>query len=187
MRYESVDRNLVDLVSRFSKLSLLQLYEFFRPVCKPEVIYKNAIKHVRKNHMILTDDQYLIWKDSSKFSEYMQEAIEQAFWIVANFGCDKIKEIWVAGFPTVIGFTTTDDEGYDISYITTDIYADRARRKIEADRELRLRTTEIKEDPYYHICVVPYEELGRRYKGHLFDSYCVINKRTHEPKYFTWD
>ena len=187
MKHQSIEKNLVDLVCQFSSLSLLQLYTFFRPVCKPDLIYRYVLKHVRNNHMILTDDQYVKWKDTSGFKPHWVEALDEAFWILANFGYDKVEEIWMGSFPTVIVFTTTNREAYDISYINSMAYAERAKQKIQQNRNIRLKSTGKEEDPFYHICLVSNEMLGKNCRGYGFDSYCVLDKKTHIPKYYTWE
>lgn len=189
MKYQSTERNLVDVVSMFSKLSLMQLYTFFRPVCKPETIYQYVVNQSRNNHMRIVNDKYVVWKDSLAYSPHWEEALENAFWIVANFGCDKIQELRTGEFPTIVSFNTVDRAAYDISYITNMAYAENARKKIERDRKIRKNSGSKEPDPYYHICLVPYENLGERCKGYNFDSYCVLDKsgRIPKPVYHLWD
>ena len=136
MKHQSIEKNLVDLVCQFSSLSLLQLYTFFRPVCKPDLIYRYVLKHVRNNHMILTDDQYVKWKDTSGFKPHWVEALDEAFWILANFGYDKVEEIWMGSFPTVIVFTTTNQQ-YGLCRESKTENPAKQKYQIEIDRKRR--------------------------------------------------
>ena len=187
MLYASPEHNLVDLIYRCGTLKFEQLAEFFDPVIKPEQLQRLLIKYKFMHKIDVDEKGVATWIGGGKFSKHVQEAIQYAFWIVANFGYSLIEEIWIGGYPTVICFTTTDGEAYDISVCMTDAYAERARAKIQKDRELRHQVSLDDKDPFYHICLVPFKENGPRYKGFGFDSYCVIEKYTNQPKYFKFE
>lgn len=187
MLYEKPEDNFVYLIDRFGCLRFDQLAEFFDPVLTPEEL-KNIVRRYQFLHkMAVTDKGEISMIGGGKFHKEIIEAIQTAYWIVTNFGYEQIEDIWFGGYPMVICFSTYDGDAYDISYCKDDIAAEKAARMIRDNAQLRKAVDAGNEDPFVHICLVPFQEYGPKYKGYGFNNYCVIDKYSRLPVYKKFD
>ena len=187
MLYESAEDNFVYLIDRFGCLRFDQLAEFFDPVLKPDDLKKIVRNYMFARKMTVSEKGEISMVGGGRFHKEVLEAIQSAFWIVTNFGYEAIDDIWFGGNPMVICFTTVDGDSYDISYCSNDARAEKAARMIRDNGLIRKASDAGNEDPFVHICLVPFAEYGPRYKGYGFNNWCVIDKYSNLPSYTKYE
>ena len=187
MIYESPEDNFWYLIDTFGSLRFDQLAEFFDTVLPPETLKKLVKKYLFAHKITVSQTGVIEPVGGAHYGSKRKEAIQLAFWIVVNFGYEAIDEIWCGGYPTVICFSTNNGKAYEISYCAEDYYALKASEHIRQNRAIMKAADAGMEDPFVHICLVPFKEYGPKYKGLGFNNYAIIQKHTHLPEYFKWD
>ena len=100
-----------------------------------------------------------------------------AFWILASFGYDNIREISLLKYPSQIMFISEDNECYDSTVCTC-----REDASFAAKARERMQVKGIPDD-VNHIAIVRNESLGREVLKYGFDSFCILDEDK-EPIYY---
>lgn len=187
MIFEDVEDNLVDVVMRLGELRIDQLVEFFRPAKRPkEMLY--FINMLSRYSLFEIDEtnRKVSFKNSAAMSDDFKRRVQIAFWILADFGCDNVREYDLADYPTMLWFYTEDGAIYDVSVINNVEDAIIAKRRREHGLT-KPNSDDSLEDLVNHIAIVPWESVGEEIENYGFDSYCILDKTTNKPQYYTWN
>ena len=181
MIYESTVDNFITLIRSASVLSQEQVEHFFRDAVDA-VNLPFLISQMAMNRIIdineATRTIRLHGKPRIKDSEISKRI--QAFWVIASFGSENIKEVFSMAYPSQFMFITHDNEVYDLTVCWSKMDAQLAVR----DRKISIPDGEM--DCINHIAVVNSQEGGEALAAYGFDSFCVLDADK-TPQYYQWD
>ncbi len=180
MIYEATIDNLVMLLKTVGELNRDQLLRFFRnahdsrnvdfyitQLCKDRVLdYDEARNRVR-------------FHKAPKIKDVEISKRIQAFWIIASFGSENVREVALLEYPSQFIFITHDNEVYDLTVCLT---------RSDAQMAVRYRKSCMIEgmpDDINHIAIVNTIEEGEALSAYGFDSYCILDS-TKAPHYYEW-
>lgn len=180
MIYESTINNLIVLVRSIGALSIDQIEYFFRDAAdKDNIPY--YINQLAKSRVFDVDEQegIVMSHGQTHMKDYEKKKRIHAFWVVAEFGSENVREIIPLAYPSQILFITTDNEVYDLTVCLVASDAQLAYR----DRKTSVPDGVI--DLVNHIAIVASRQEGEALSAYEFDSFCVldVNKK---PQYYTW-
>ncbi len=183
MEYTSTINCIRDVVRSMGTLSVEQLFLFFRNAGDSESV-EYYIKQLLSMRIFDYDKvrNWVTYHGAYGMPGIKEETIrrrQMAFWVVAYFGYENIREVTQLKYPSQILFITEDNASYDLTVCTTEM---------EASQAVRART--IREpadlpDDVNHIAIVRDKELGAKILPYGFDSYCILDPTSKTPSYYT--
>ena len=134
--------------------------------------------------LILTDKyEYDKVTDQIKYyggPKYKDDVIRRriaAFWIVASFGYENVREILPLRYPMQLLFISNDNVCYDITV---------CEHNVDATTSVRVRklyAIQGEPDDVKHIIIVKNEEIGRKVIKYGFDCFCILGS-DFTPRYY---
>lgn len=163
-------------------LTLDQLMRFFRNAPDADNL-EFYIKTLVEYHVLdyIKGNNWIAYHGTPKEIDTATRWRIMAFWIVAEYGYDNIREIILTKYPVALLFVTTSNKMYDVA-----VCKDKNQVNVVARvRPLRDQDADdAKEDDVHHIAVVPDHFVGRYAIQKGFDSYCIINPVDNSPDYY---
>lgn len=181
MIYESTVDNLVMLVRSIGEVRRDQLLRFFRDADDADSVdyYVTQLAkervldiNTRKNHVKFHSSPAI------KDAEIVKRIT--AFWVVADFGSNNIREVVTMEYPSQILFVTSSNDVYDLTVCST---------RMDAQLALRARKLSLPEgieDVINHIAIVSTQKEGEALAPYQFDSFCLLDADK-IPGYYTWE
>lgn len=182
MEYIHTRQCLEKIVESVGTVYVEQLERFFRnseeaaklPYFIKEYISLRLFDYNKEKNLVR-------WHVSPELSDEVVRRRLMAFWIIANFGVEGIRQVIPLRYPSQYYFITTTNEAYDLTVCTQESEAKTAFHT--------LKLFQIPgEDDVNHIAIVPNREVGKAVMEALpegFDSYAVFDPQTKLPSYFT--
>lgn len=178
----STRQNIQDILKKMGTLDVEQIERFFRnaPDAQNVLYYIKEMVAMRLCEYDATQDR-VTWHTAPAMKP---EAIARrilAFWVVAYFGFENIREVLPLHYPSQIFFITQDNKCYDLTVCTSEV---------EAKHAVIVRDTLKKkddEDEVNHIAIVLNKEAGSklmRVTNDRFDSFCVYDAQK-MPTYYS--
>ena len=119
------------------------------------------------------------------------KALEQAIWVLAEFGDTNVQDFMTIGFPQSLLIITTDNNVYDVTVMNS-LNIDVVKTVIPFYRKVNTPGKDSADgEPYFdempdiinHIALVSTRDLGKRLPGSYFSCYCTLNPQTKTPEY----
>lgn len=182
MDYISTRKNLETVVRTVGTVTTEQLRMFFRNCTDAQ----NLTQYIREYIALRLFDydktkDWITWHEAPAVTEELTRRRIMAFWLVAYFGCENIRELQLLAYPSQFIFITSNNETYDLTVCFSGTEAK------SADRTLKLLEVPEGEDDVNHIAIVRTRQIGAAVlavPGSPFDSYCIFDQN-HIPEYYT--
>ena len=158
-----------------------QIHRFFAD-CEDANNIDFYVKQYLSMHEFDYDDQKDIvsWHGGSRIETTAMNTYIHAFWVIAAFPSESIREIIKLQYPFQYEFITKDDECYDITLCYNENVA-----RIAYRQRIRMSIPDV-DDDVNHIALVYNREDGEALRPYGFDSFCYLDKN-HRPIYEQWD
>lgn len=158
-----------------------------------EMFFRNAedsakLRYFIKEYIALRifdydkDKHWVKWHTAPEVSDEVIRRRLMAFWVIANFGAEGIRQVISLRYPSQFYFITTSNDSYDLTVCTQ---TSEART---AFHTLKLFQIPGEKDDVNHIAIVPSREVGKAVmaeKTAAFDSYAIYDPQTKIPAYYT--
>lgn len=182
MDFISTRRNLETIVRTMGTVTTEQLRMFFRN-CKDAQNLNQYIREFIAMRLFEYDQtkDWVKWHEAPAVTEELTRRRIMAFWVVAYFGCENIREVQLLAYPSQLIFITTDNATYDLTVCFSETEAKATYRT------LKLLQIPDGEDDVNHIAIVRDKKVGKvvlNVPGSPFDSYCIYDQN-HIPEYYT--
>lgn len=182
MEYISTRKNLEDVIRAMGTLHVEQLVRYFRGAGDADKV-PYYIKDLIANRILDYDDakSRVTWHNAPALQEEAITRTCMAFWLVAYFGYQHIREIIPLKYPSQILFITHNNDSYDITVCLSTTEA-----KIAA-RTRQMFAVSGETDEVNHVAIVRSRDVGSaimQLPGCPFDSYCIFDKEK-LPTYYS--
>ena len=178
MTFKTTQNCIQDILRMIGTASVDQLMKFFRNAPDASNV-RYYIEEMRKLSLLDYEpsSNWVRYRDAPGLNDDVERRRVLAFWIVAEFGYDFIREIIPLRYPSQLLFITETDDVYDVTVCVS-----------EKEAQLVANTRPIYtlpdvEDDVNHIALVIRPEVGEKVLKYGFDSYCVLDSETKEPHY----
>lgn len=196
MLYTSTQICIEDVVRKVGTLEVPQIYRFFRNA--PDQYNLNFYLNERILCNIFDYDEgknQVTYRNNPALEPITVANRIRAFWIIAEFGYENIREIEVLRYPSQFLFITEDNDCFDITFCADE----RDGVMAGTHRSLHSVTSEGRIiDETNHIALVRYKSVGdavlkleyvagvkngEREMAKVFDQYCILDDNK-TPQYF---
>ncbi len=180
MEFESTIMCMQDIINNMCTLGVDQLKWFFRNA-------NDAFNLDYYIQTLISSPLYDFNKVKNRISyhlapKYKDNVIDRyilAFWVVAYFGYEAVREVQLLKYPSQILFITEDDdefqegesknEVYDVTVCTTEMEAS------VAYQNRQLYAIDGVKDEVNHIAMVTNHDIGKAVMKYGFDCYCMLD------------
>lgn len=178
MTFRSTQNCIQDLLRIIGTASVDQLVKFFRNAPDAANV-RYYIEEMRKLSILDYEpsSNWVRYRDAPGLNDDVERRRVMAFWIVAEFGYDFVREITPLRYPSQLLFITETDEVYDVTVCVSEKEA----QLVATTRPLH--SLPGVEDDVNHIALVIRPDVGDKVLKYGFDSYCVLDPKTKEPHY----
>lgn len=183
MIYEHTAQNLISLMKSIPMATEEQLQMFFSRSLEPMKV-SDIIKQLVLEHRLIRQIQsgkyeVLTVIRPIRFSKRAVDDFLDAFWVIANMGAENVRYIVACNDATKYAVVLEDGSTNDITVCQTaeDARVGQLTRDLQGE-----------EDDITHIALCYSVEAGEAMKSKLkaygYDTYCVVDERTHKVKYY---
>lgn len=179
MIYKTTQNCIQETVRSLGTISVEQLVRLFRSAPDAdnveyylkELIGMSVFEYSRANNWVR-------YHGAPGLKEDFERRRVMAFWIVADFGYDNVREVIPLQYPAQLLFITEDNDVFDITVCVSE------KEAVIAAATWSLTKIEGVEDEVNHIALVRDPEVGKAVLKYGFDSYCILDEDK-KPQYFT--
>lgn len=178
MIYKSTEDCIQEVVRTMGTVSVEQLLRYFRNAPDKDNLQYYIEELIRMRVFdYIKPSNWVRYHNSPKLNETEERRRVMAFWVVADFGYDNIRELYVLRAPWQLLMITEDNNVFDIAVCVNKGDAIAMARAIPQAQIAGVP------DEVNHIAIVREKEMGATVLPYGFDSCCILDENK-SPHYY---
>ncbi|MBQ7673709.1 MAG: hypothetical protein IJT36_04170 [Alphaproteobacteria bacterium] len=165
-------QNILLFVNRLGAVHKQQVVKMFSDA-EEEGVIESCIANLINTASINEHKDVLRRRNSINETDYMQQLITRAAWIVSDMGSLRVRDFFVTDYPSQIFIIGENNVCYDITVFTYDTLSS---LKMTIPRKRIMLLPQGVEDECIHIALLPDKEMAKEISSLPFDSYCILNQ-----------